>query len=259
LPEFQAVTESAIHLGNVSPAPVNRQRLARYLELQSVAQLDPITDAEIHKLDARRDELLSPWQRAVVAPIAHLDGRWIELDAPVSSIEATDAYSDQLRDSGADRLVVAAFTIGGRVDQIIKDHLGRDEIYEAFVLKQWAATMTEQARVDLTRRLRGWAENNRHALLPYDGPGYNGWPLCALHPLLKTLYAGQEPQACRPIRATDSGVLLPTNSMLIVFALSAQRHIASVRAEEPLAQCHRCAMRNCRFRITATADVACSR
>ncbi len=79
-----------VRLEKFELAPVNRARLARYLELPSVAQLDPITDAEIRKLDARRDELLSLWQRAVVLPIERAFGRWIELSGDVGPVEATD-------------------------------------------------------------------------------------------------------------------------------------------------------------------------
>ncbi len=245
----------SIRLAEFAPAPVNRARLARYLELPSVAQLDPITDDEVRKLDARRDELLSPWQRALAVPIERVEGRRIELSGDIAPIEATDAYGRQLIDSGAGALVIAAVTIGGRVDEVIRSHLGREEVYEAFVLKQWAATMTEQARVALTLGLRGWAERRGRSLLPYDGPGYNGWPLASLGPLLELLYASDETHAGRPIRVTESGVLLPTNSMLIVYGTTCRRD-AATRFDENLAQCHRCAMRNCRYRTAATADAA---
>jgi hypothetical protein len=248
----------AVLLGNLTPEPVNRSRLARYLELPSLAELDEVTAAEIDRLDARRDLLLSLWRRAVAVPIKRIDGPWVELDVDPFQIEATAAYGHQLRASGADQLIVAALTLGQHVDSIIKNHLDRDEIYEAFVLKQWAATMTEQARIALTRALRGWTDNHGRSLLPYDGPGYNGWPLASLSPLLEMLYATQPPHAQRPVRATDSGVLLPTNSMLIVYGVASQQPARGAPADEPLAQCYRCAMRNCRYRTAATADVACS-
>jgi hypothetical protein len=234
-------------------APVNRARLARYLDLPSTAQIDPVTEDEIRSLDARRDELLAPWQCAAPMPIHRVDGRWIEL--PGRAIESTDVYGRQLIDSGANALIVAVLTIGEQLDAIIRRHLDREEVYEAFVLKQWAATMTEQARVELTRGLRAWAEERCLALLPFDGPGYNGWPLSALNPLLELLYGDCAPTE-RPIRATESGVLLPTNSMLIVFGVTPRPTAARARGDELLAQCHRCAMRNCRYRVAATAQVA---
>jgi len=235
--------------------PVNRHRLARYLELPSIAELDDTTDAEIRKLDERRGELLSMWRRAVTVPIEGIDGAWITLGEDGTRIQATTTYGRRLVESGADAVVIAALTVGARVDEEIKGHLDREEIYEAFVLKQWAATMTEQARVAVTNRVRRWAQSVDRSLLPYDGPGYNDWPLSALDPLLEMLYAAGELDVARPIRATEHGVLLPTNSMLIVYGLTP--NAAAVERPDGLAQCHRCAMRNCRYRMTAAAEAAC--
>jgi hypothetical protein len=216
--------------------PVNRARLARYLELPSLAQLDPITDSEIRKLDARRDEMLSPWRLAICAAIDRID--------------VSEAFGRRLIERDADAVVVVAFTIGPCVDEIIKSNLDRDEIYEAFVLKQWAATMTEQMRAEITRAARDWAEQRGRSLMPYDGPGYNGWPLESMRSLLEMLYKAAGFEAARALRATEQGVLLPTNSMLIVHGL-APRHSETIsRRDESLAQCHRCAMRNCGYRIT---------
>src|SRR4051812_43562810 len=127
-----ATSSEAIEL-----APANRARLARYLGLPSVAQIDPVTDAEICKLDQRREELLSFRQRAVMAPIERIDGHRIELSGR-APVESTQAYGNRLTESGADALIVAAFTLGGRVDDLVTDHLRRDELFEGYVLKQWA-------------------------------------------------------------------------------------------------------------------------
>ena len=240
-----------VPLRPTSLGPVNRARLARYLEVPSAAQIDPITDEEIRRLDDRRNELLSIWHRAVATSIDRIAGRWIELKNADAAIESTEAYAELLLESGADQLIVASFTIGGRVDALIRQHLARQDVYEAFVLKQWAATMAEQARAALTRGLRAWAGSHGRALLPYDGPGYNGWPLASVGPLLEMLYSSDDPHAAQPIRATDAGVLLPTNSMLIVYGMTCRRDVtASVtRRDDRLAQCHRCAMPNCRYRL----------
>jgi hypothetical protein len=56
-----------------------------------------------------------------------------------------------------------------------------------------------------------------------------------------------ESETDRPIRATESGVLLPTNSMLIVHGVTSQR--VTISTHERLAQCSRCAMRNCTYRM----------
>jgi len=87
--------------------------------------------------------------------------------------------------------------------------------------------------------------------MSYDGPGYNGWPLASLKPLLELIPDAQ-------VRVTDSGVLLPTNSMVIVHGVSPTAlteltpSLENPRGENPrdekFAQCHRCAMRNCRYR-----------
>src|SRR4051812_41227798 len=107
----ECILEERLELG-----PVNRPRLARYLELPSIAELDETTDAEIHRLDARRDQLLSLQYRAAAFPIERVEGRWIEFNGSIAPIEATAAYGNRLVASGADALVVAAFTVGGRVD-----------------------------------------------------------------------------------------------------------------------------------------------
>ena len=244
-----------IPLDEVRLSAANRPRLARYLELPSVAQIDPVTDEEVRKLDARREELLATCQRAVVVPIARAYGRWIELKSDAPPVEATEQYVSHLVESEADAVIVAALTIGAGVDELIRAHLDREEVYEAFVLKQWAATMTEQARVAQARALRRWTDKHGRSLLPYDGPGYNGWPLASLQPLLDLLYDALDPSDQRPVRATESGVLLPTNSMLIVHGVTCRR-VAQGRFEDRLAQCHRCAMPNCRYRVfPMAADV----
>jgi hypothetical protein len=254
-------TLQTIELDDLSPAPAHRARLACYLELPSVQQIDPITDAEIRELDEQRHHLLSIWARAIDVPIDHITDSRIELRiaAPTintrtsdkTAIDATAPFANQLIDARADSLVIAAFSLGGRVDQIIKAHLDREEIYEAFLLKQWSATMAEQARAELTRRLRARVRRQGRSLMPYDGPGYNGWPLASLAPLLGLIPNAQ-------VRVTDSGVLLPTNSMVIVHGVSPiaptepTPSLEIPRGENPrdeqLAQCHRCAMRNCRYR-----------
>jgi hypothetical protein len=232
--------QSQIKLG-----PVNRARLARYLEVPSAGKIDPITDEEIRKLDARREELLSCWQCAVTLPVA----------AVADHSVVPGEFLRQLRYDGAEVLVVCAFTIGSRVDDEIKQHLDQQDVYEAFVLKQWAATMTEQARVAVTNRLRSWAESAGRSILPFSGPGYDGWPLTALRPLLELVYRGADVDE-RPIRATENGVLLPTNSMLIVHGVTSQA--VRMSRQESLAQCHRCSMRHCRYRVAPFAELACS-
>lgn len=227
-----------IHLPVSQIGPVNRSRLARYLELPSIAQLDSVTDSEIRGLDERRCELLSPWHLAIVTAS--------------DRVEASEDFDRRLIESDADAVITIAFTVGGRVDQLIKHHLQCDEIYEAFVLKQWAATMTEQLRVEITRAARDWARQRGRSLTLYDGPGYNGWPLESIGPLLEMLYGTAKFHGARPIRATEHGVLLPTNSMLIVFGLTRQQRDER-RNDDRLAQCHRCRMRNCRYRITEAA------
>jgi hypothetical protein len=225
--------------------------LAHYLEVPTPALLDEITEAEVAKLDARRGELLSVWRRAVAVPVEQVEGSSVWLKGQTAPIASTERFGRALSESGADAVVVAGFTLGGRVDRIVSRHLDAQEVYEAFVLKQWAATMAEQARVELTGALRGWADDRGHALMPYDGPGYNGWPLEALRPLLDVLYDAAGRESVRPIRATESGVLLPTNSMLIVCGLTREAGAKRDRRDiDSLAQCHRCSMRNCRYRIT---------
>src|SRR5215213_7207785 len=120
---MQLIETSSHHAIASAFPPVNRARLAKYLELPSLAALDPITDAEIRKLDERRHELLSISHRAIELPIERIDGRWIQLLDQPFVIKSTEAYCKQLRDGGADSLIIAALTIGGRVDDAIKAHL----------------------------------------------------------------------------------------------------------------------------------------
>jgi hypothetical protein len=226
-------------------ASANRPRLARYLELPSVAVMDEITAAEIAKLDERRDELLSFAVQASAVQIEHLSPRSIKLEGVTEPIESAPAYISRLDEENASDLIIAAFTIGGRVDEIVTDHLSRDELFEAFVLKQWSAAMAEQARAWLSERLSRWAAHRGRSVLPYDGPGYNGWPLESIRPLMKVLDASAV--ADGSIRVTESCALLPTNSMVLVYGVSARA--VAVPRRETLAQCHRCAMRNCRYRM----------
>jgi len=232
--------------GDFRFGPVDRERLARYLEVPSAEALDPVTREEIDRLDRGRDELLGFWRRAVAVPIDRIDGRWIELEGGLR-LRSIGTYSRQLCDYEADWLIVTAFTVGASVDARVKRHLARGELFEAFVLNQWAAVMTEQARAWLTHALCAWADRHGRSLLPYHGPGYNGWPLEEMAPLLRVLGASGASCSASSVHATDAGLLKPLHSMLIVYGATPRR-VLLTRAEN-LAQCHRCAMRNCRYRV----------
>jgi hypothetical protein len=241
-----------IRLPPLDLAPANRARLARYLELPSATAMNDVTSDEVERLDERRRELMEIECRAAAVPVRAVDGGRIECGDDRPPIEATPQYAHRLAESGCDAIVIAAFTLGARIDDEITRHLDRDELFEAFVLKQWAATMAEQARVELTAAVRKWANGRRRKLLPYDGPGYNGWPLSGMLPLLELVYHSDAPAASPPIRVTEHGALLPTNSMLLVFGLARRGVVTAPRHDESLAQCQRCTMRNCRYRM---ADV----
>ena len=188
----------------------------------------------------------------MAAPIDRIDGPWIELEGG-RRIRTTAAYGRQLARNGADWLIVAGFTLGGTVDAHATQHLDDGELLEAFVLKRWAATMTEQARVSLTLALCAWADRRSRSLLPFSGPGYNGWPLAETASLLELLDPPHPAGTAPAIRVAESGMLLPINSMLIVHGATPRR--VALSRPESLAQCHRCAMRNCRYRVVpADAD-----
>jgi hypothetical protein len=103
----------------------------------------------------------------------------------------------------------------------------------------------------MTASLRRWSDLQHRFLMACDGPGYNGWKLTEL-PRLLELVRGDD--RLFPVHATENGVLLPTNSMVLVFGLAVRG------APDPLgnrlAQCHRCAMSNCHYRVRATAAEA---
>lgn len=233
--------------GELKLAAANRARLARYLEFPSAAEVDEITAAEIHMLDERRGELLRHWSRAILFPVDRIDGASIALRGAAAPLECSSGFADLLQQSSANSVIISAFTLGEQVDQRVQEHLRRRELFEAFVLKQWASTMAEQARVALTQRLESWVRGLGCSLLPYDGPGYNGWPLEGLRIVLELVYGTNNIGVGRPIQVTDSGLLLPVNSMALVYGVMSGRAEASDR--DRLAQCRRCDMPNCRYRI----------
>ncbi len=232
--------------GEFNFGPADRTRLARYLEFPGEQEIDPVTREEIERLDRRRDELLCFWKRAAALPIDRIDGRWIELEGGIR-LQSARSYCRQLLAYEADWLIVSAFTVGGLIDATVRQHLDHRELFEAFVLNQWAAVMTEQARAWVTHTLCGWADRHGRSLLPYHGPGYNGWPLEDMASLLRLLARSGAGPSAAGVGATDSGLLRPLHSMLIVHGATPRRVLVP-RAED-LAQCHRCAMRNCRYRI----------
>lgn len=243
-PAPSQLTEAEI--GAFRVEPVDRTRLARYLELPGPQEIDPVTRGEIDRLDGMRDTLVGFWSHAVAVPIERIDGRWIELEGG-TRLRPGWSYGRQLQAARADWLIVTAFTVGAAIDTKVRRHLADGELFEAFVLNQWAAVMTEQARASLTRSLRGWAQHHGRSLLPYHGPGYNGWPLEDMAVLLRLLADAGDDDSPFALQPAESGLLQPTHSMVIVHGATPRRLPAP--RDEALAQCHRCAMRHCRYRI----------
>ena len=215
-------------------------RLAAYLQLPGPEEIDEVTASFIKEFEDQRDELLSPWVKALAIRIDRIHGNRIELENG-GSLEATKAYCRQLLQTESDHLVLAAFTVGKSVDHRVSAYLGQDAVFEAYALNQWASVMTEQLRSWVTHSLCGWANTIERALIPYSGPGYNGWDLLGLRQALGLLGDGG-------IELTDAGMMLPVNSMMIVYA--ATKKGAELSLNESLAQCSRCGMKNCAFRVS---------
>ena len=218
-------------------------RLATYLQLPGPEEIDEVTASFIKEFEDQRDELLSPWVKALAFRIDRIQGNRIELENG-RSLEATKAYCRQLLQTESDRLVLAAFTVGKSIDRRVSAYLGQDAVFEAYALNQWASVMTEQLRSWVTHSLCGWANTIERALIPYSGPGYNGWDLLGLRQALGLLGEGSD--GC--IELTDAGMMLPVNSMMIVYAAS--KKASELSLDESLAQCSRCGMKNCAFRVS---------
>ena len=231
--------------------PAQRARLARYLELPSAAAIDAVTDSEIRRLDAHRWRLLAASARAVMAPVERIRGRCFELRGCDAPLEATESFAHRLAAAGADSIIIAGLTLGSRIDDLVAAHLREDEVFEAFVLKQWSATMAEQARVGVTRALAVWAKGQGLAPLPFDGPGYNGWPLESLASMLGALDVTPASGAPLSIRVTGPGMLWPINSL--VLACGVVPHPAAGVCDEPLFRCGSCLLPRCRYRMMPPA------
>lgn len=222
-------------------------RLAAYLHLPGPEEIDEVTASFIQQFEDERQTLVSPWVKASSFKIDRIQENRIELEGG-GALEATKAYCRQLIQTESDRLVVTAFTVGKTVDQRVSKYLGEDAVLEAFVLKQWASVMTEQLRSWVTHTLCGWADAKARSLIPYNGPGYNGWDLMALKTLRALLDGEGSDRVSERIELTDAGMMIPVNSMMIVYATSEKSIV--MRLDESLAQCSRCGMKHCSFRVS---------
>ena len=225
---------------------VDRNRLAACLQLPGPEAIDEATASFLSECEERREQLLSPWISAAVFRIGRIGERHMELEGG-RSLEATRAYCRKLVKTQSDQLVIASFTLGGSIDRRVTGYLNSEHLFEAFVMKQWANVVVEQIRSWVTRTLCDWADSGGRSLIPYDGPGYNGWNLLILHELQALLVEAGASDLEDHVKVNSSGMITPANSMMIVYAASQKETLMSV--DDSLAQCARCGMKDCSFRI----------
>jgi hypothetical protein len=228
--------------GPIDPGPVDRERLARHLEVPSAAELDDATRAEIDRLEQGRRERVDPIAAAVAFPVDAIDDARVLLVGG-RRVECGRAFARQLRAGEADWLVLAIATLGPGLDAAVRARHLEGDPFGAFVLEQWGSTLVEQARARLALSLCPWADARSRALMPYGGPGYGGWPLRGMASVVALM-----PEAVRPVlEVLDSGMVRPLKTIVVVHGVSPRRMPLS--RPDQLAQCFRCGMPRCRYRV----------
>lgn len=225
--------------------PADMQRLARYLHLPGKEEIDDATAEVIEACEAERDSLIKLDVRTAALSISERGAAHVLLEGG-RRMDSSAGFCRELSQTDADKVVVAAISLGSGIDARIRGYFEQEALLEAFVTSQWASVMIEQARSWMTHSLCGWADAHGRALMPYNGPGYNNWDLMGMCQLFDILEASS-PDAM-PVAVNESGMLTPSKSMMLVYALAARASARSL--ESSLIQCSRCAMRGCAYRVT---------
>jgi hypothetical protein len=153
-----------------------------------------------------------------------------------------------LFESDAHAVALAAVSAGPELEAESARLRALDRPDEYYVLDTLGSAIVEHLAMRIGARLCGLGEAQGVAVMPHDSPGFPGWDI-GEQPRLLALTArpvGESRGMPGPLRALDSGALVPKKSLLAVYGLT--RQVNARGRLSSLVPCDNCAMPRCRYR-----------
>ena len=153
-----------------------------------------------------------------------------------------------LRQSQAHAVALAAVSAGADLEAEAARLWALERPDEYYFLEVFGSAVVEHLAMRTGARLCAWAEAQGMAVMPHDSPGYPGWDI-GEQPRLLELVARRGEDAGGlpgPLRALESGALVPKKSLLAVYGLTRQ---ADARGRlSSLVPCDHCSLPRCEYR-----------
>jgi hypothetical protein len=146
--------------------------------------------------------------------------------------------------TGAHGVVLAAMSAGEELEAEAQRLWQDEKPDEYFFLEMYGSAVVEHLAMRTGARLCAWAEAQGMAVLPHDSPGYAGWDIAEGPALLPLVANGLVVPG--PLRALESGALMPKKSLLAVYGLTRQLN-ADGRLTS-LVPCEHCTLARCQYR-----------
>jgi len=152
-----------------------------------------------------------------------------------------------LLQSDAHAVALAAVSAGPELEAESARLWALERPDEYYFLEILGSAVVEHLAMRTGARLCAWSEAQGMAVMPHDSPGYPGWDI-GEQPRLLELTARRDDAIGLPgpLRALDSGALLPKKSLLAVYGLTPQ---ADARGRlSSLVPCDNCSLPRCQYR-----------
>lgn len=230
----------------IDTAPKVRVDPAEYKRLLGYPR-DHVLEGQARELAERAEAWYAehgrPWMYARQAAELEIADEAVRLEgASFRSRRLTDI----LRRAKATGAVAAAVGAGAEVDAAAQQLWREEKPDEYFFLEMFGSAVVEHLVAAAGMRLCAWAEELGMAVLPHYSPGYPDWDIADQPRLLQSIK-----QALPfPVRALDSGMLVPKKTLLAVFGLT--RETSGLRLLPDLIPCASCSLAKCQYRRTPT-------
>ena len=158
-----------------------------------------------------------------------------------------------LQQAEAHTVVLAAVSAGPEAEEEAHRLWLDSKPDEYFFFEIYASAVVEHLVALAGARLCEWADGNSLAVLPHTSPGYSQWDVAEQRNLLRLFRRSGAVALPGPLRALDSGALVPKKSQLAVFGIT--RAVDRTARLTDLIPCRQCALPNCQYRRTPYARI----
>jgi hypothetical protein len=149
--------------------------------------------------------------------------------------------------AGAEELIVAVCTIGGALDQRVRDHRAEGHHFEMLMLDELGTWAMHQLRASLCERLQAEVSTRGLRVSAPLSPGDSGWPIREQRIIFKLLDPGEI-----GVSLDTSYLMRPLHSVSLAIGAG-----AGAMGTEGLTPCEVCSIRDrCRYATTRRA-IAC--